>query len=50
MKHANYSKFPTSKPPLAHDPTKPIKCSLDIFEANKDAPIAIHPTLRPAKK
>jgi len=31
-------------------PASPRKCSLEMFVANRDAPIAIHPTFRPARK
>jgi hypothetical protein len=50
MKTASHSKCPTAKPELAPDPARPMKCSLEMFVAKSEAPIATHPTLRSARK
>ena len=50
MKLASHSKWPTASPELAPDPARPMKCSVEMFEASSDAPIAIQPTLRSARK
>ena len=50
MKHASHSNEPTASPELAPDPASPMKCSLEMFDANNDAPTATHPTLRSARK
>lgn len=50
MRAANISNCAAGKSPEAPAPAKPTKCSLPIFEAKSDAPIANHPKLRPPKK
>lgn len=40
----------TTSPVEAPLPASPMKCSLDMFVANSDAPTANKPTLFPAKK
>ena len=50
MRQASHSKCPTARPEDAPDPDKPIKCSVEMLETNKDAPMKNHPTLRPARK
>ena len=50
MKTASHSKDPTASPELAPEPASPMKCSLEMFDAKSDAPTAIHPTLRSARK
>jgi len=50
MKHASHSKWPTASPLAAPVPARPTRCSLPIFEANRLAPTANHPTSRLARK
>jgi hypothetical protein len=50
MKQAIHSKLPTASPLVAPEPARPMKCSLEMLEANRDAPMATHPTFLPARK
>src|SRR5206468_13094292 len=50
MKQASHSKWPTASPLAAPVPARPTRCSLPIFEANRLAPTANHPTSRLARK
>ena len=38
--HASHSKWPTAKPDVAPEPAKPMKCSVEMFETNREAPMA----------
>lgn len=44
------SKDPTLNPDAAPDPANPMKCSLPILLANKEAPTGNHVMNRPARK
>jgi len=49
MKQASHSKWPTASPLAAPVPARPTRCSLPMFEANRLAPTANHPTF-PARE
>ena len=50
MNTASHSKCPTASPELAPEPARPMKCSLEMFDANSEAPTATQPTLLSARK
>ncbi|OQA27963.1 MAG: hypothetical protein BWY59_00926 [Verrucomicrobia bacterium ADurb.Bin345] len=50
MKHASHSNWPTAKPLAAPLPASPMKCSAEMFDANRLAPMAIQPMLPPPRK
>src|SRR5260370_33880400 len=50
MRHASHPKWPTASPDEAPVPERPMKCSVEIFDTNKDAPMKNHPMSRPARK
>ena len=50
MRQASHSKWPTASPDVAPEPARPMKCSVEMFETNSEAPMANQPTLRLARK
>ena len=50
MRQANHSKCPTARPEEAPVPESPMKCSVEMFETNSEAPMKNQPISRPARK
>src|SRR5260370_12589935 len=50
IKQASHSKWPTASPEDAPVPDSPMKCSVELLETNKAAPMKNHPISRPATK